>query len=229
VLVTTGVAAAPMREKLLPLVANPFGLWSVAPSPVATVAPISASAPRFGAELEAPLTTAPDRMEYGGPTASSAATIARETTYVRWTNYLGSRRGGTASTSGGGRQAGGSRWASGGRDGITVAGGGGQQRRAEAARTSSSGNKPGSSGGSASGSSSSKSNKKPSGTSPAGAPQFTEHRLGLPELSHGLGLGPLQGGLGAARNAAATPEPATFLLLGTGLVAAAGAMRRRLR
>jgi hypothetical protein len=230
VLVTTGVAAAPIRGKLLSLVGNPLGLWNVTTAPIAHVAPSSSVAPRFGAELDAALITAPDRLEHGSAGASGTARIIRETVYVRWTDYLGSRRGGQNSSSGV-RRGWGGRWAVGGGNGGSVAGGGGggQRRRGEetARSASNSTNSNRSSGGGSSSNGSSKPNKKPSGN--ASATQFAEHRLGLPELSHGLGLGPLQGSLGAAASAAATPEPATFLLLGTGLVAAAGAMRRRMR
>jgi hypothetical protein len=172
-------------------------------------------------------------MEYSATAAAAAATDKEQTIYSRWTSYLSSRRGAT-SNNGGGRRSYGGRSASGTHDGIRVAGGpGGQRRHADNAAQNTgtkSAKKQSAPGSSTNSSSSSKKNKsKPNGPG-AGPPAslFDQHHLGLPELSHGNG-GPLHGALIGGKNAAATPEPATFLLLGTGLVATAGMMRRRLR
>jgi hypothetical protein len=67
---------------------------------------------------------------------------------------------------------------------------------------------------------------------PGGGGIFNEHRHGLPDLTGNGGgsfTNPGGGGGGIGPNVAANPEPSTIFLLGTGLIAAAGSVRRRLR
>ena len=64
--VTTGVAAAPIRQAWLPIVARPLGL-NIGTMPTAERSPchccVSETVRRDNVELEAPLTNAPDRLQ----------------------------------------------------------------------------------------------------------------------------------------------------------------------
>jgi hypothetical protein len=57
---------------------------------------------------------------------------------------------------------------------------------------------------------------------------FEKHKDGLDELAGAGENAPLDAGFGLG-NVAVNPEPSTLLLFGTGILAAAGALRRRLR
>lgn len=71
----------------------------------------------------------------------------------------------------------------------------------------------------------------------AGSPEgkgkslFGEHKAGLKELTGSVTTKnpPLDQAAYGPTNVAVTPEPSTLLLFGTGIAAAAGAIRRRLR
>jgi hypothetical protein len=241
--VTTGVAASPIRDAWLPLVSNPLGFWNnTTPTPTAkgSTPPIaSAGIRRDNAELEAPFVMAPDRMQFlvtSPRTARAANSVSKDreekeqatdATAAYSSTSSPSRRG--RNTRGGGSGGGGDFVGGGGLNGSRASPSIGSPRsypktNARVGGGSSNGNgrpsSPGSGGGSAA-----------APAPPAAGGVFNDHMSGMPDLT-GKGDKDKNGpgnDKGKGPNLASSPEPSSLMLFATGLAAAAGAVRRRLR
>jgi hypothetical protein len=245
--ITTGVAASPIRDAWLPLVSNPLGFWNnTEPTPTAKGSqPLIASSGirRDNAELEAPFIMAPDRMQFlvtSPRTARAANSVSKDreekdrgmdATAFSTSSSSSSRRGRNSRVSrsgGGGGDFGGGGGLNGGRASPSI----GSPRSYPVTNTrvgggsgSSGGGRPASPG-SGNGGGSSAAPAPPA----AGGGIFNDHTSGMADLTgkgdnkNGPGLGK-----GKGPNLASSPEPSSLMLLATGLAAAAGAVRRRLR
>jgi hypothetical protein len=249
-LATAGVAAAPMRQSLLPLIGRPFGIWNNATFPsvhapfvdvqlAATTARLDDGTARitvpdrlaFVAAPTGPATLA-ERAEYILANSSSSAVIESQSGNDRSDNRGGGWRS-AAGGSGGPGGFGGSTYTRGQNGGGFVsnarsdaAQGGARQESASSSPTASSvgGRGPSNSGGGG-GHADAPAAAKPSEI-------FKEHRSGMKELTGNNGWHgnkPGTGGVRGGGTVAVNPEPSTLLLFGTGIAAVAGAVRRRLR
>jgi hypothetical protein len=248
---TAGVAAAPMRQSLLPLIGRPFGIWNNAPlaavhAPFVVDVQLAATTARL--DSGTPLITAPDRLAFvAAPTGQ--ATLAERAEYIlanssssagsdSWSendrsNSRGGRWRGAAGGSGGSGGFGGSTYTKGQNGGGFVANsrsdadtaGPRQGSAAPSSSASSGGGRgPSNSGGGGGGHADTPAASKPGEI-------FKEHRSGMGKLTGNNGRHgePGTGGVRGGGTVAVNPEPSTLLLFGTGIAAVAGAVRRRLR
>jgi hypothetical protein len=248
-IVTTGIAAAPVRKIWAPLVSRPFGQW-LGDSRIRANAQQSA---RLSADASQSRKTSASLGAGYAITDSGSSGPGRRvlTDDVSRSEASSSRAGGSqryesSSAAKGGDYSGGSSHlaqvslpghSGGGSAGAASAGGGSGSARMETAprterakgvpslapsRPPNNGQPGNSDGG--------------KGPADVGKPKdpgglFGEHKTGLDQLT-GSGSrknSPLDGGLVGGGSVAVNPEPSTLLLFGTGIAAAAGAVRRRLR
>jgi hypothetical protein len=243
--ITTGVAASPIRDAWLPLVSNPLGFWNnTEPTPTAKGSQpliVSSGIRRDNAELEAPFVMAPDRMQFlvtSPRTARAANGVSKDrdekdrgtdSTAFSSSSSSSSRRGRNSRVSG-----------SGGGGGDFVGGGGLNGGRASPSIGSprsypvtntrvGGGNGNGNGRPSSPGSGGGGSSAAPAPPA-AGGGIFSDHTSGMADLT-GKGNNKNGPGLdkGKGPNLASSPEPSSLMLFATGLAAAAGAVRRRLR
>jgi hypothetical protein len=207
-----------------------------APAVVANVQPATQSASAATTrdiDLDAPLIAAPDRLSYssgsngkGGAEDTDKADKSDSDARPAWVDYAGSRRGNHA-TGGNRSSASLEHGAFGGRLGSmsrSDARAGGDSESARSSNGTSSASGSGKSGGPKNGDPGDAKKKDPDDL-------FGGHKSGLPELKGDQKVknSPLPGkGVGGS-NVAVNPEPSTLFLFGTGIVAAAGAIRRRLK
>jgi hypothetical protein len=214
--VTTGMAAAPLRSAVAPFITNPLGAWSFGGAEKAAAtgsAGDTASVPAWRAhEIELAYSAVPHYLDYKVVSESAGLfTLRREVEH-------GGKAGGGGDSSGNGR------WKLGNARGWRSFGWG---RWSSAAYLSG-----GRSGFGGAGSIGASRNEGREGRNGRGRGIFNEHRGGLGHLTGGKNGNNGQGGggsVGGGTNLASSPEPSTLLLFGTGLATAAGAIRRRLR
>jgi hypothetical protein len=238
--VTTGIAAAPVRHALAPLFAQPLSQWlGHAPAVASNVqlATQSASAATTrDVDLDTPLVAAPDRLSYsvashGKAGAEETNKSDSESQRPAWVDYAGSRRSNNSNVGSSRSSASFEHGAFGGRLGSmsrSDARSGGDSESARPSNGTSSASGSGKSGGPKNGDpGDAKKDEKNKGPDDL----FGGHKSGLPELKGDKKVknSPLPGkGVGGS-NVAVNPEPSTLFLFGTGIVAAAGAIRRRLK
>jgi hypothetical protein len=242
--ITTGIAAAPVRNMLAPLVAHPLSQWlGRAPAAASTVQPETQSArvdSSADIELSAPLIAAPPRLSYtvasgGNGTTQSATESERASASSSDSGERRETRRGDNSRFRGSRSAGAQYGLGYGamgrldnpRQTNQRVGGDSESNRSTTQNASGSSGSGGVLG----------SDRKESKESKQVAKEekstdlFGEHKAGMPELKgdHKVKNSPQSGkGIGGG-TVAVNPEPSTLFLFGTGIVAAAGAIRRRLR
>jgi hypothetical protein len=238
--ITTGVAAAPFRDAWLPIVGRPLNLWNngaIKMPPTAAPLLVSRDLVTPQRMVDAPFIVAPDRLDYRVSRAGSSNSGRDDSSPAyssSWSSQTASRNAGRRS-----RAYSGNGWGGG------SGGGSGRFSDTSFARRSGSYNRdnsPTNAGSRSSGSSSATGsasnggggggNRGPSGGNGGADDLFTDHGKGLPDLSGSadslLGNGGVAGGKNGPR-LASSPEPSSILLFGTGIVAVAGALRRRMR